>query len=177
MVQLIVLMAAVSLPPVGGAIVVEGRIEQIDPGRSGPSDIWIRGVDDRPILVRGGEEDSAIVGDWVRAEGTRGEDRIQRARDGQRHRYTLVQASGPLARLAPSAMSAWLTMILIGLLGVFLVLAIVFGRAQLRPRPARLRTGRDDLETAWSSVEPSGLPADPVDALAELSRRADEEQT
>jgi hypothetical protein len=34
----------------------------------------------------------------------------------------------------------------------------------------------NELEADWLAVEPSDLPADPADALAELARRADEEQ-
>ena len=177
MVQLIVLLAAVSLPPIGEPMSVEGRIEQIDQEQSGFRDIWIRAAGDQLVLVRGHEQvEECIVGDRVHAACTRGEDSVQIARDGRTRRYTFLQAEGPLLRMSSAPFPVWMLALLAGLLAVFLMLAIMFGRRPIRPRPARVMGVENELEADWLAVEPSDLPADPADALAELARRADEEQ-
>ena len=120
------------------------------------------------------EANGLLVGDRVRTKGIRGEDHVQVARDGRVHRYTLVLATGPPVPVSATAFPAWMFVVLPLLLAALLVLALTFGRRQVRTRPPRLSGRGRDLESGWSTLEPSDLPADPIDALAELSRRADE---
>ena len=165
------------VPPIGEPITVEGRIDQIDDeGPSGPSGMWMRVGYDRAVLVRGGGRlGDFVVGERVRAEGTRGEDHVHVARDGRIRRYSVVLATEPIVRLQGAGIPMWIPATLAGLLAVFLVLALVLGRLQARPRPRRSGAAVADVDAAWSALDPGDLPTDPIDALAELARRADDE--
>jgi hypothetical protein len=167
---------AAVLPAVGEPIAVEGRIDQIDRGTAPSAGVWLRMADDQAVVVRGsGGATTLAIGTRMRAEGTRGEDLVQVARDGRTRHYPVVLATGPLLAMPETSIKMWMPALLGGLLVVFLVLAILFGRRPPRRRSAGARGRLDDLDAHWSTLDPGDLPADPIDALAEMARRADEE--
>ncbi len=162
----------------------EGRIDQIDrvSGDSNQSTavVWIRLTNNQPVrVVVPTMSIEKRVGDVVRVHGVRGEDHIAAARDGTMHRY-LAAYDGVLSlpENVPNSWS-WSVVALPLLLGACLFVALNIGRQQRR---TRIQRGMADEGVApdWRSLEgmeSSDLPSDPVEALAELARRTDEDHT
>ena len=162
----------------------DGRIDQIDRA-SGDSNqsaavVWIRLDNNQPVrVVVPTTSIEKRVGDVVRIHGVRGEDHIAAARDGTMHRYLAVYDGVlSLPENVPTSWS-WSVVALPLLLGACLFVALNIGRQQRRTRIQR-GMADEDVSPDWRSLEgmeSSDLPSDPVEALAELARRTDEDHT
>ena len=91
------------------------------------------------------------------------------ARDGVSRSYRVLHAAPPIVVVQASGDVGWMPLLLVGLVVLMVPLTIVLSR---RGRAAR-RPALDHDDAAWTPLEPSDLPDDPADALAELARRAD----
>ena len=167
----LILLAASTLPPVGEPYTAEGRIERIDRGVDAIT-TWIALQSGDPLAVQASPDSQPPpVGSRIRITGTRRDDLVLAGPDGHTRRFPVVHTSGEWTTTnTPAPRQAWLAWVLGGLFLVVCTLMIVLGRSA-RPRRSRASTG-----TQPPSFETAPLPADPVDALAELARQADEEE-
>ncbi len=167
----LVLLAASTLPPVGEPYTVEGRIERIDRGVDAIT-TWIALQSGDPLAVQASPgSQPPPVGSRIRITGTRRDDLVVTGPDGHTRYFPVVHTSGAWTPInTPARSSGWLAWVLGGLFLMVCTMTIVLGRS------ARLRPSRALAETQPPSFETAPLPADPVDALAELARQADEEE-
>jgi hypothetical protein len=162
----------------------DGRIDRIDRADADAAQsaavVWVRLSKDQPIrVVVALMPMDMSVGDDVHVQGVRGEQYSAAARDGQIHQYFVVDDGVLSAANSVAGSWAWTVVVLPVLLGVCLLAALNIGRYQRRPRI--LQGGADMGDSAdWQPLEylESGdLPVDPIEALAELARRTDEDHT
>ncbi|MDG1837487.1 MAG: hypothetical protein P8I91_01630 [Phycisphaerales bacterium] len=167
----LVLLAASTLPPVGDPYTAKGRIERIDRGVDAIT-TWIALQTGDPLAVQASPDSQPPpVGSLIRITGTRRDDLVLAGPNGHMRRYPVVHTSGAWTSTnTPAPRQTWLVWVLGGLFLVVCTLMIVLGRSGCQ------RRNRASTETQIPSFETVLLPADPVDALAELARQADEEE-
>ena len=152
----------------GESWAISGQVEQIDLMPEG-SQVWVRPMGESPVLVVLQDGTSTPVGSQIIVKGTRGDDQVREARDGRSRPYRLLYAEAPLEVVKAGVTRDWLSLLLMALVLMLVPFTILLSRRSGRKVYRSVELASDD----WAPLEPTDLPEDPVEALAELARRAD----
>ena len=152
---------------------LQGRVDQTDPLDHGGTHVWIRPADAPPVRVL---LDSSLgvpqLGDHITVQVQWDDPVADRARDGVVRTWRAATGTGwrTVRAMAQTSNVATLGALIV-------ILALTFGAVLLLSRRHQRRTrsmGSKPPKPDWP-MKPADLPEDPAEALAELARRADEE--